>query len=165
MEINLTDPSLEHVWEALDEVKDPEIPTISVVELGLIRQIGTEGSKLLVTMAPTFIGCPALEVMTASIKHQMREIGYEAVEVKLVFQPPWTSDWINSEGRKKLKMAGLAPPTKHGGRLEAAIEAPAHCPYCESTDTELKNSFGSTLCRAIYFCNNCTQPFEQFKPI
>ena len=161
----MTETTFDDVWQALEQVKDPEIPTVSVVELGLIRQIGMQGKSLLVTMTPTFVGCPALEVMTASIKSRLRESGIDAVEVKLVNQPPWTSDWITSDGRQKLKLAGLAPPPQHNGKLERAIEAPAHCPYCESTNTELKNSFGSTLCRSIYFCNNCTQPFEQFKPI
>ncbi len=161
----MIETSLNRVWEVLEEVKDPEIPTVSVVELGLIRQVGFEGPRLIVAMAPTFVGCPALDVMAATIKEQLLEIGIDQVEVKIVYHPPWTSDWITSEGRQKLKMLGLAPPAQHGGDLERFIEAPAQCPYCESTDTELKNSFGSSLCRAIYFCNNCTQPFEQFKPI
>jgi ring-1,2-phenylacetyl-CoA epoxidase subunit PaaD len=161
----MIETSLDQVWDALQEVKDPEIPTVSVVELGLIRQVGFEGSRLIVTLAPTFVGCPALDVMGAAIEEQLLEIGIDQVEVKLVFQPPWTSDLITSEGREKLKQIGLAPPPKHGGELERFIEASARCPYCDSTETEMKNSFGSTLCRAIYFCNNCTQPFEQFKPI
>ena len=157
--------ALDLVWEALEQVKDPEIPTVSVVELGLIRQVGFDGPQLLVTMAPTFVACPAIDVMATSIKEQLFEIGVDQVEVKLIYRPPWTSDWITSQGRKKLKLLGLAPPKQHGGDLERFIEAPAQCPYCDSTNTDLKNSFGSTLCRAIYFCNNCTQPFEQFKPI
>ena len=161
----MIETSLNRVWEVLEEVKDPEIPTVSVVELGLIRQVGFEGSRLIVSMAPTFVGCPALDVMATAIKEQLLEIGIDQVEVKIVYHPPWTSDWITSEGRQKLKHIGLAPPARHGGDLERFIEAPAQCPFCESTDTELKNSFGSSLCRAIYFCNNCTQPFEQFKPI
>ncbi len=161
----MIETSLDRVWEALEEVKDPEIPNVSVVELGLIRQLGFEGPTLIVAMAPTFIGCPALDVMRAAITEQLLGIGIDRVEVKIVIKPPWTSDWITTEGRKKLKLVGLAPPLKHGGDLEHFVDAPASCPYCESTNTELKNSFGSTLCRSIYFCNNCTQPFEQFKPI
>ena len=161
----MIETSLDHVWKALDEVKDPEIPTVSLVELGIIRQVGFESPTLIVTMAPTFIGCPALDVMGAAIRAKLSEIGFDRVEVKIVIQPPWTSDWITSEGRKKLKLVGLAPPVKHGGDLERFVDASASCPYCESTNTVLKNSFGSSLCRSIYFCNNCTQPFEQFKPI
>ncbi len=161
----MIETTLDRVWEALEDVKDPEIPTVSVIELGLIRQVGFERSKLLVTMAPTFVGCPALDVMKTAIQDRLFAIGFHQVEVKIVLQPPWTSDWITSEGRKKLKLVGLAPPLKHGGDLEHVIDVSASCPYCESANTELKNSFGSSLCRAIYFCNNCTQPFEQFKPI
>ena len=116
-------------------------------------------------MAPTFVGCPALDVMKSTVQERLLAIGIDQVEVKIVLQPPWTSDWITSGGRKKLKLVGLAPPPKHGGDLEHFIDVSASCPYCESANTELKNSFGSSLCRAIYFCNNCTQPFEQFKPI
>lgn len=161
----MIETSLDHVWEALEDVKDPEIPTVSVVELGIIRQIGFEGPVLIVAMAPTFVGCPALNVMREAVREQLLGIGIGRVEVKIVIRPPWTSDWISSEGRKKLKLIGLAPPPKHGGDLEHFIDVSASCPYCESTNTELKNSFGSSLCRSIYFCNNCTQPFEQFKPI
>jgi ring-1,2-phenylacetyl-CoA epoxidase subunit PaaD len=161
----MIETSLDQVWEALDEVKDPEIPNVSVIELGLIRQVGYEGQTLIVAMAPTFIGCPALDVMRGAIKEQLLKIGIDRVEVRIVVQPPWTSDWITTEGRKKLKLVGLAPPPQHGGDLEHFIDASTSCPYCESTNTDLKNSFGSTLCRSIYFCNNCTQPFEQFKPI
>lgn len=161
----MIETSLDSVWEALEEVKDPEIPSVSVVELGIIRQVGYQGSRLLVTMAPTFVGCPALDVMRGAIKEHLLEIGIDQLELKIVYYPPWTSDWITSEGRRKLKLIGLASPPQHGGDLERFLEALVPCPYCESTDTELKNSFGSTLCRAIYFCNNCTQPFEQFKPI
>ncbi len=159
------DTPLDRIWDALQEVKDPEIPSVSVVELGLVRQVGFEGSTLIVTLAPTFVGCPALDVMRSSIEGQLTDIGVDQVDVRLVFKPPWTSDWITPEGREKLKQIGLSPPPVHNGQLEQAIEAQSTCPYCESSKTELKNSFGSTLCRAIYFCNNCQQPFEQFKPI
>ncbi len=99
----MIETSLNRVWEVLEEVKDPEIPTVSVVELGLIRQVGFEGSRLIVSMAPTFVGCPALDVMAIAIKEQLLEIGIDQVEVKIVYHPPWTSDWITSEGRQKLK--------------------------------------------------------------
>ncbi len=161
----MIDTSLDRVWEALELVKDPEIPTVSVVELGLIRQVGFAGTKLLVAIAPTFVGCPALDVMKTAIQDRLLAIGIDQVEVKTVLRPAWTSDLITREGRKKLKLVGLAPPLRHGGDLEHIIDVSASCPYCDSENTELKNSFGSSLCRSIYFCNNCTQPFEQFKPI
>lgn len=157
--------ALADVWEALEAVKDPEIPVVSVVELGLIRQVGHDGDRLIVTMTPSFIGCPALDVMQREVVAALEQMGHATVELKVVYRPPWSSDWITSEGRRKLQQFGLAPPPVHGGDLPAAIEAAAVCPYCESDRTELKNSFGSTLCRAIYVCRSCQQPFEQFKPL
>ncbi|MFQ5932608.1 MAG: 1,2-phenylacetyl-CoA epoxidase subunit PaaD [Nitrospiraceae bacterium] len=158
-------PPLEQVWEVLEQVKDPEIPVVSVVELGLIRQVGYEKGHLVVTLSPSFAGCPALDVMAADIEARLTGLGIGRVAVKTVYRPPWTSDWITSTGREKLKGCGLAPPAIHAGDLERALAEAARCPYCDSTDTELKNSFGPTLCRAIYVCLACRQPFEQFKPL
>ena len=160
-----TDLSLAEVWQVLDQVKDPEIPVVSVVEMGLIRSVGWEGRKLLVTMTPTFVGCPALQVMQQEIKARLLSRGVEQVEVRLVYSPPWSSDWIMTSARQKLRDFGLAPPPFiKGSDLDEVIQV-AICPYCGSADTELANSFGPTLCRAIYICKNCRQPFEQFKPI
>lgn len=157
--------ALAEVWAALEAVKDPEIPVVSVVELGLVRQVGYDGDRLIVTMTPSFIGCPALDVMQREVLSALEQMGYERPEIRVIYQPPWTSDWITSEGRRKLQEFGLAPPPRHGGDLPAVFDAAAICPYCESDRTELKNSFGPTLCRAIYVCRNCQQPFEQFKPL
>lgn len=158
-------PALDRVWAALEQVKDPEIPVVSVVELGLVRQVGYQDGRLIVTMTPSFAGCPALDVMQRQVASALAQIGFEQPEVRLVYQPPWSSDWITSAGRAKLKDFGLAPPPVHGGDLATALDLAAVCPYCESDQTALTNSFGSTLCRAIYVCGNCGQPFEQFKPL
>ena len=155
----------EQIWEILDEVKDPEIPVVSVVEMGLIRTVGIAGEKVIVTMMPTFAGCPALQVMQEEIEQRVREAGAEDVEVKMVYAPPWSSNRILPEGRRKLKEFGLSPPPRHDGDLQAALLEEVSCPYCDSKKTTLKNSFGPTLCRAIYYCENCQQPFEQFKPL
>lgn len=155
----------EQIWKLLDEIKDPEIPVVSIVELGIIRNVGFTDDKVFVTIAPTFIGCPALDVIQQDIKQKFQESGTHNLEVKVSLSQPWTSDWITEKGRIKLKEFGLSPPPKHGGELDLAIAENAPCPYCESDNTILKNSFGPTLCRAIYFCDNCHQPFEQFKPI
>jgi ring-1,2-phenylacetyl-CoA epoxidase subunit PaaD len=153
------------IWKLLEQVKDPEIPVISVVEMGLIRGVAASGKRAIVTMTPTFSGCPALEVMRSEISGRLREAGWEEVDVRLAASPPWSSDWITESGREKLRGFGLSPPPRHAGQLEAALAAAVPCPYCNSHDTELKNDFGSTLCRAIYFCNQCRQPFERFKPL
>jgi ring-1,2-phenylacetyl-CoA epoxidase subunit PaaD len=155
----------EHIWEILDEVKDPEIPVVSVVEMGLIRTVGIAGGKVVVNMTPTFAGCPALRVMQEEIEKRVREAGAEDVEVKMVYAPPWSSNRILPEGRRKLKEFGLSPPPQHDGDIQAALLEEVSCPYCDSKKTTLKNSFGPTLCRAIYYCENCQQPFEQFKPL
>jgi ring-1,2-phenylacetyl-CoA epoxidase subunit PaaD len=155
----------QEIWEILDEVKDPEIPVVSVVELGLIRSVGVERDRVVVKMSPTFVGCPALQVMQAEIKESLERAGIQEVEVKMTFSPPWSSEWITSAGREKLRQFGLAPPPRHAGDIELALLEEVACPYCESEDTRLTNSFGPTLCRAIYFCNACRQPFEQFKPV
>lgn len=162
-----TKPKLEpeQIWEILDEVKDPEIPVVSVVEMGLIRSFGVTDEKVIVSMTPTFIGCPAIQVMKDAIEERLLQAGAEQVEVNITHSPPWSTEWITTEARRKLKDFGLAPPPHHSGGLEAALEGPVACPYCDSHNTTLKNSFGPTLCRAIYVCNNCQQPFEQFKPV
>jgi ring-1,2-phenylacetyl-CoA epoxidase subunit PaaD len=155
----------EEVWQLLDQVSDPEIPAVSVLDLGLIRSLGVTDVCIKITMTPTFAGCPAVEVMRAAITERLQAAGAQEVEVRLVLHPPWSTDWITAQGRQKLKAFGLAPPPVHAGRLEAVLDAPTTCPYCSSRNTERKNDFGSTLCRAIYVCRDCRQPFEGFKPI
>jgi ring-1,2-phenylacetyl-CoA epoxidase subunit PaaD len=153
------------VWQALDEIVDPEIPVVSLVEMGIIRAVDIHEGKVTVTMTPTFSGCPALKVMEEDIITQLEEMGIEQVEVASTFNPPWTSDWIKPEAREKIKQIGLAPPKIHGGDFGVLLVESVACPYCDSENTTLKNSFGSTPCRMIYYCNNCQQPFEQFKPL
>jgi ring-1,2-phenylacetyl-CoA epoxidase subunit PaaD len=153
------------IWQILNEVADPEIPVVSVVEMGLIRGVATSGDRLIVSMTPTFAGCPALHVIQGEIADRLTRAGHRQVEVRLSYSPPWSSDWITETARQKLRSFGLAPPPYHAGRLEKALAEAVHCPFCDSPDTQLKNDFGSTLCRAIYTCNQCRQPFERFKPL
>jgi ring-1,2-phenylacetyl-CoA epoxidase subunit PaaD len=164
-EILMPPLSLDRIWKILDEIPDPEIPAVSVVELGMIRSVGVKGQSVTILMAPTFIGCPALGVIQGDIHDHLSAAGAEEVLVKVTLRPPWTSDWITPGGRQKLREFGLAPPHLHGGRSDQAMEQASICPYCGSDDTELKNSFGATLCRAMYRCKACSQPYEQFKPI
>lgn len=155
----------EEIWQALEEVKDPEIPVVSVVEMGIVREVHVEGDEARITMTPTFSGCPALQVMRAGIKAKVKTLGFESVVVQTTLHPPWTSDWITESGRQKLKEFGLAPPPKHGGNVPVTFYEPVACPYCDSENTIVKNTFGPTLCRAIYYCQACRQPFEQFKAL
>ena len=151
------------VWAALAEVPDPEIPTISVVDLGVIRGVQVDGERLTVEMLPTFVGCPAIEVMRAQIGERLAPLADEVI-VKLSFAEPWTSDRLTENGRKRLRTSGFAPPGLGLGE-ELTMMPVATCPYCGSRNTTLENPFGPTLCRAIYHCADCRQPFEQFKRI
>lgn len=162
---NKIDVTEEAVWRALEDVKDPEIPVVSVVEMGIVREVAVDGGRVTVKMTPTFSGCPALHVMKSDIEQRVHELGAEDVVVETVLHPPWTTDWITDEARQKLKAFGLSPPQKHGGNLPVTFYEPAACPYCDSKNTTVKNTFGPTLCRAIYYCNDCQEPFEQFKAL
>lgn len=159
----MSDPTIERVWKELRTVMDPEIPVVSLVELGIVRNVEYDGDRLVVTLTPTFAGCPALAVMKEAVLERMRALGLHSILVKTVLSPPWTSDWISSSAHEKLKQFGIAPPARHGGDLEILFAEQTACPYCDSGDTELKNSFGPTPCRSICFCHNCNQPFERFK--
>jgi ring-1,2-phenylacetyl-CoA epoxidase subunit PaaD len=163
------DPRETVVWAALDEVPDPEIPTISVVELGVIRGFTFEdgvggGERLRVELLPTFVGCPAIDIMREQVGERLTALGVaDEVVVELSFAEPWTSDRISEAGREKLRGSGFAPPAAGGSLLTMIDDAP--CPYCGSRNTSLDNPFGPTLCRAIYHCDTCHQPFEQFKSV
>lgn len=158
--------TLDSIWHTLAEIPDPEIPVVSLVEMGIVRgvELSPDGG-VTVSITPTFSGCPALEVMKRDIATRLREMGFEPVVVRTVLAPAWTTDWITEEARGKLKSFGLAPPPKHGGDFAVLLFEPVACPYCDSENTTLKNNWGPTPCRMIFYCNNCQQPFEQFKPL
>lgn len=154
------------VWEALAGVNDPEIPVISVVDMGIIAGVDIDNENVTIRMTPTFAGCPALDVIRNDIARSVRDAGFDHVRVDVVFDPPWSSDRISPDGRRKLKEFGLAPPGPacRGGLSEEKL-ARVSCPFCDSADTTLESIFGPTLCRAIHYCNACRQSFEQFKPV
>jgi ring-1,2-phenylacetyl-CoA epoxidase subunit PaaD len=158
------------VWEALAEVPDPEIPVVSVVDLGLVHSVEHDGEWLRVELLPTFVGCPALELIRRSVAERLAGMAPQ-VEVEMTFAVPWTSDRITAEGRRKLRESGFAPPgpaREDGGRplfATIAVRPSAACPWCGSADTTLENLFGPTLCRTLFWCNRCRQPFEQFKAV
>jgi ring-1,2-phenylacetyl-CoA epoxidase subunit PaaD len=151
---------------ALEEVADPEIPAVSIVELGMIEAIDVEPERVRVQLLPTFVGCPALEVIHDAVAQRLRAFG-RAVEVETSFATPWTSDRISPEGRQKLRGSGFAPPPHMGAGRSLPIlgDAPVRCPYCGSAETTLENVFGPTQCRSIRHCAACRQPFEAFKPV
>ncbi|HET9322260.1 MAG TPA: 1,2-phenylacetyl-CoA epoxidase subunit PaaD [Gaiellaceae bacterium] len=155
------------VWEALAEIPDPEIPVISLVDLGVVRGVEVADGRVRVEFTPTFLGCPALEVMRDQMAAKVRELGAEP-EVAVIADDSWSTDRITPEGREKLRAAGFAPPAPRqagGPKLVQLQKGAFRCPYCGSTDTQLDNLFGPTPCRSLRYCRSCRQPFEQFKTI
>jgi ring-1,2-phenylacetyl-CoA epoxidase subunit PaaD len=155
------------VWEALEEIPDPEIPVISLVELGVIRDVTVEGACVHVSFTPTFLGCPALEVMKRALEEKVRKLGGEP-DVEVVSDDSWSTDRITPEGREKLREAGFAPPSPRAAGPTTLVQLRSkafRCPYCGSTETTLENIFGPTPCRSIRWCASCRQSFEQFKTI
>lgn len=153
--------------EALSRVKDPEMPVIDIRELGILRAVSLrDDGTVVVDITPTYSGCPAMETIEEEIRNELASDGFSKVEIRRVLSPPWTTDWISDEGKRKLKEFGIAPPAGSasdlvsiGGR-DSAVE----CPYCGSKRTSSKSPFGPTSCKALYFCEGCHQPFEYLKP-
>jgi ring-1,2-phenylacetyl-CoA epoxidase subunit PaaD len=156
--------SAERVWEALAGIPDPEIPVVSLVDLGVVRDVEVEEDCVRVSFMPTFLGCPAVEVMQSLMAERIRKLGAEPkVEVSA---EGWSTDRITAEGRRKLQDSGFAPPTGSAPATLLQIQTAVHrCPYCHSENTRLDNLFGPTPCRSIRYCNACRQPFEQFKTL
>ncbi|MCC2973204.1 1,2-phenylacetyl-CoA epoxidase subunit PaaD [Massilia sp. IC2-476] len=162
--------SLEQVWSWLGEVADPEIPVISVVDLGIIRGVAFDGDACVVTITPTYSGCPAMQVIADAVKEALLSHGLEDVRILTRLAPAWTTDWMSETGKAALKGYGIAPPVQqaidisglHAGiRRRAAPEV--SCPHCGSPHTQLTSEFGSTPCKALYKCLDCREPFDYFK--
>ena len=162
-----TIPSREELFAILDEVKDPEVPVLSVVELGIVRDAVAFDTGVSITVTPTYSGCPAMREIEAEIRSALQAHGLGPVEIRTVYAPAWTTDWIAPSAREKLEAYGIAPP-RPAAELDELVtlrRAKVRCPYCRSTNTEQKSAFGSTACKAIWFCRECRQPFEEFKAI
>jgi ring-1,2-phenylacetyl-CoA epoxidase subunit PaaD len=157
----------EQVWDALEEIPDPEIPVISLVELGVVRSVDVREGHVKVEFTPTFLGCPALEVMKRALEEKVSALGGEP-DVRVIQDDSWSTDRITPTGREKLRAAGFAPPAPREASAPTLVQLQAkvhRCPYCGSTDTRLENIFGPTPCRSLRYCDSCRQPFEQFKTI
>jgi len=155
------------VWSALADVEDPEIPVVSVVDMGVVPDVRVDGERVHVEFTPTFLGCPALEVMRDAMVDKIRELGAEP-NVQVVFDDSWSTDKITPAGREKLRASGFAPPAPRSMGAPQLVQlqsAVFRCPYCGSTETKLENMFGPTPCRSLRYCTSCRQPFEQFKTI
>ncbi|MBI5472269.1 MAG: phenylacetate-CoA oxygenase subunit PaaJ [Ignavibacteriae bacterium] len=153
------------IWKALGTITDPEIPVLSLVEMKIIRDVQVTRDAIRVVISPTFIGCPALEQMKSEIRARLAGIGFKQVEIETTFAPPWTTELLADDAKEKLRSFGIAPPPGGEGELIALLLLPVACPFCNSQQTRLDSEFGATLCKQIYFCDNCRQPFERFKPI
>jgi ring-1,2-phenylacetyl-CoA epoxidase subunit PaaD len=158
------------IFAVLDGVKDPEVPVLSVIELGVVRDVSIDDAgAVTVSVTPTYSGCPALQAIEEDILSALRAHGVANARVRTTLAPAWTTDWLTDDAKRKLRAYGIAPP----GRTPADEDRVplrrrpevVRCPYCESPDTELRSEFGSTACKSIRFCNGCRQPFEHFKAI
>ena len=158
----------EDVYAVLAGVMDPEVPVISVVDLGIVRDASVRDGIVQVTVTPTYSGCPAMHEIEADIRSALMAAGASEVRVDTVFAPAWTTDWIGPDAREKLRAYGIAPPAvaSSGDLVQLMrVRAAPQCPYCDSVETEIRSEFGSTACKAVCWCRSCRQPFEEFKAI
>lgn len=165
--VALAESRREQILQWLEAVKDPEVPVLSIRELGVLRDVEVAGDEVVVVMTPTYSGCPAMHAMEAEVMQTLASHGVPNARVKTVYSPAWTTDWMSQDAKAKLEAYGIAAP----GRVEPddlvplRRRTPVRCPYCQSVNTVLRSEFGSTACKAILFCNGCHQPFELFKAI
>jgi ring-1,2-phenylacetyl-CoA epoxidase subunit PaaD len=159
--------TVDAVWDALAEIPDPEIPVVSLVDLGVVRDVAVDDGRVRIEFTPTFLGCPALEAMKTAMEAKVAALGAEP-EVRVVQDDSWSTDKITPAGREKLRAAGFAPPAPREASAPKLVQLQTNvfrCPYCGSTETRLENIFGPTPCRSLRYCETCRQPFEQFKTI
>lgn len=164
--------NVKELWDLLDEVKDPEVPVLSIWDLGILRDIertgecGSEGEKVIITITPTYSGCPAMDNISTDVKKALNDAGYADVTVNMSLSPAWSSEWMSPEGRKNLREYGIAPP-EDADLDEDGLTPDAHaqCPHCSSRNTRRISEFGSTACKALFQCNDCNEPFDYFKKI
>ena len=167
METVTIDTVRNNIWNLLAEIPDPEIPVITIVDLGIVRDVIVKDSSVIVEITPTYSGCPAYEPIEREIISRLKEEGFEKVEIKKTLSPAWTTDWMSDEAKEKLTRYGIAPPEKTSSDKNVLLDKKKNilCPHCGSDKTEMISMFGSTACKAIYRCNNCTEPFDYFKCI
>lgn len=157
--------SEQDIWRILEEVKDPEVPVLSVVDLGIVRKVTTQDDRIDITITPTYSGCPAMDVISMDIRLKLLEKGFRNISVQQSLSPAWTTDWMSEAGRQKLKAFGIAPPNpkQQFCNTEMFAEEAVQCPHCGSYHTRLVSQFGSTACKAMYQCADCREAFDYFK--
>jgi len=157
--------NIEAVWDTLRAIPDPEMPVLSLVELGVVRSVEVSGAEVRLEMTPTFSACPAYLAMEVSVRRRLAETGASQVSIQRVLDPPWSTDWLSDSARDKLRRFGIACPPRGAASEGSPATRAFECPYCGSQKTRLTNAFGCTPCRSIAFCDSCRQPFEQLKPM
>lgn len=155
----------DRIWELMHSIPDPEIPVISITDLGIVREIEKEDDLIRIKITPTYSGCPAMYAIEQDIKKVLKENGYDQIDIKMVYQPVWTTDWINDAAKERLRAYGIAPPEKSTSDKSVLVGESAKivCPRCGSRATTLISQFGSTACKALYKCEDCLEPFDYFK--
>jgi ring-1,2-phenylacetyl-CoA epoxidase subunit PaaD len=159
-------PVEKEIWKALEEVMDPEVPVLSVIDLGIVRAVHVEGRAVEVTITPTYSGCPAMDVISMQIRILIRAKHYDPVTIKTVLSPAWTTEWMTDAGKDKLRSYGIAAPNPKQQVCDNEYfkrEEAVQCPHCLSWHTKMISEFGSTACKALYRCENCLEPFDYFK--
>lgn len=164
----ITQLTKEQIWNWLAEILDPEVPVLNIVELGIVRDVLIEEKKIIILITPTYSGCPAMKVIEDNISQKLKEKGINDLKIQTVLSPAWTTDWMSTEAKEKLRQYGIAPPIKTRDNNNDTMFAKIKnivCPNCGSRNTVMKSRFGSTACKALYFCNDCLEPFDYFKCI
>ncbi|AKK04264.1 1,2-phenylacetyl-CoA epoxidase subunit PaaD [Corynebacterium epidermidicanis] len=154
------------LWDAAATVPDPEIPVISIADLGILRGVRWEGEQPIITITPTYSGCPAMDTIAADVKDAVEAAGFPRPSIDLVLHPAWSTDWMTEEGKQQLQDYGIAPPQRReasSGPIPLTLSAPVACPRCGSRNTQKLSHFGSTSCKALYSCRDCHEPFDYFK--
>lgn len=165
LDINSVSTEEEKIWHILEDVKDPEVPVLSILDLGIVRHVAFENGQIKITITPTYSGCPAMDVISMDIRLKLIERGYRNVSVQQQLSPAWTTDWMTEEGKQKLKAFGIAPPNpkQQFCNSEMFREEAVQCPHCNSYHTEVISQFSSTACKAMYRCLDCKEAFDYFK--
>ncbi len=158
---------VDFIYSIISDISDPEIPVLNIVEMGIVRKVDLLNDAVIISITPTYSGCPAMKTIEEQIKETLKENNIQVSEVKTVYSPAWTSDWLSDETKKKLERYGISAPdkTENIDELKAFSLQIIHCPYCSSSDTKVTSEFGSTACKSLHYCNECCQPFEHFKCI
>ena len=157
--------NMEKIWQILEEVCDPEVPVLSVLDLGIIRHVEEVDGKIIITITPTYSGCPAMNTIEKDIKAALNQAGFDNIEIKTILSPAWTTDWLSENGKRKLEAYGIAPPVEPTSSVGVLFgkDPSVKCPQCHSKNTIMISQFGSTACKALYKCKDCLEPFDYFK--